>query len=138
MFIKDLSLHTLCESSTGREAAARWRFAKLGEEEAVISLYSIYWTEYALVFVLVMSFWLFMSLSSRWNVPLFLSFKSRPPHGQQGLDNLFISYKHNTICRGVRCVYNLMAPVCPFDGLLDFICISHTCLVMHVDTGYMP
>lgn len=58
----------------------RRRFAKRRQrgKEAVISLYSIYWTEYALVFVLVMSFWLFMSLLSRWNVPLFLS-KSRHP-----------------------------------------------------------
>lgn len=62
------------------------------EEKAVISLYSIYWTECALVFVPVMSFLLFMSLFSRWNVP-FLNFCQSVVarlRGQQGLDSLFI------------------------------------------------
>ena len=85
--------HALWNIYGKRICAAAQRFAKLREtvKEAVISLYSIYWTEYALGLVLVMSLWLFMSLSSRWNVS-FNSVKvsSVSSGGQIGRESLVI------------------------------------------------
>lgn len=54
-------------------------FAKLRlrVKQAVISLYSIYWTEYALVFVLVMRFWLFEPVQ-QVNVPFVFVTVSSP------------------------------------------------------------
>lgn len=96
VLIKEIKfIHALWTVCRKRFCTARWRFAKLRPrvEDAVISLYSICWTEY--VFVLVLSFWLFISLFSRWNVPFY-----------QGLDSLFIIsvFKHKTDCRGVSFV----------------------------------
>lgn len=138
VFIKDLlSPYTVYRK---RFCAAKWRFAKLRQrvEEAVISLYSIYWTEYALVFVLVMSVWLFMSLFSGWNIPLSLSESRRPPPSLTRTSSFQLQTDTKPSIEELGMFISWGPKSAPLMVLCDFTYISHICLLMHVYPGYMP